>query len=160
MEENGIGPFIRPQEMGPIDREQFAYAFELANEAGSLSTPEDNPERFGVTLVDEELGEETRIRFTDQPINRAILALKKNCGNDSEMYFNVTMRFFAMLTILKCEELKSWMTEDKTRPGCVQLHTAVVYAGAEAALNKDGEYDIRDFFERVANIAKEPDVES
>ena len=108
-------------------------------------------------MVDEELGEETRIRFTNQPINRAIFALKKDCGDDSEMYFNVTMRFFAMLTILNTEEVKSWMTKDKSRPGCVQLHTALVYAGAEAALDKDGEFDMDEFFEKVENIALELD---
>ena len=43
MEEHEVGAVIRPQEMGPIDREQFAYAFELANKAGSTSLPEHNP---------------------------------------------------------------------------------------------------------------------
>lgn len=157
MNKRGTKRFIKPQEMGQIDREQFAYAFELANQAGSMAMPVENPEQYGVTLVDEESGEDTRIRFTDQPINRAILALKKHCGSDSVLYFNVTMRFFAMLTILKRQEVESWMTDDSSKPGCAQLHTAVVYAGAEATLDKDGEFDIDEFFERVENIASELD---
>jgi len=158
MTENEIGPVIQPHELGPVDREQFACAFELANNVGSQVIPAEDPGRFGVTLVDVELGEITQIRFSDQPINRAIFALKKKCGGDSETYFNVTMRFYAMLTILKCDEVTSWMMEDKTRSGCVQLDTAVVYAGAEADLDKDGEFNIPEFFDRVESIDQELDV--
>ena len=85
----------------------------------------------------------------------AILALKKNCEGDSKKFYNVSMRFFAMLTIMRSEEVKKWTTVDEDRPECVLLHTAVVYAGAEVALDKDGEFNREAFFESVARIATE-----
>ena len=159
MMQNEIEPVVQPHQLVPVDRERFAQVFELASRAASRVSPAESLGRSGVTLVDENLGETTRVRFADHPISRAILALKNSCRGDSKMYFNVTMRFFAMLTILKCDEEKSWVVEDKTRSGCVQLGMAVVYAGAEADLDKDGEFNIPEFFDRAASIAQELDVE-
>lgn len=160
MEEYEFEPFTPPHLLGPMDRDYFAYAFELANSAGNLTMPVENPEQCDVTLVDEESDELTLVQFTDHPINRAMLALKNNCEGDSEKFYNLSMRFFAMFPVMRSEEVKKWMTQDKDRPDCILLHPAVVYAGAEVALDKEGEFNIEEFFERVARIATELDEDS
>ena len=77
-EDDDISPFRAPHELESIDREIFAFAFQLAHSAGGLAMVVENPEQFGINLIDEEEDKISEIRFTDNPLNRAMFALKEH----------------------------------------------------------------------------------
>ncbi len=153
-----LKPFKRPDQLGPMDRDQFFFAFQIANSAGALSMPVNNPEQFGINLVDEEEESVKEIRFTDIPINRALLAVKKHFGDDTDSFQNFAMRFFAMFPVLGSDQVKKWEKTDPDDHRMALLHPAVIYAGAEANLDEEGNFNQRTFFEIVDRIA--PQVEN
>ena len=156
-EDDDISPFRAPHELESIDREIFAFAFQLAHSAGGLAMVVENPEQFGINLIDEEEDKISEIRFTDNPLNRAMFALKEHFGEGNEMFKNFSMRFFAMFPIMRSEEVKEWEKPDPSDSRATLLHPAVIFASAETPLNTEGEFDLDKFFQTVSIIDSELD---
>ena len=153
MTEEGVASILEPSTLGPIDKDQFSFAFDLAMRAGHLSMPVENPEQYGVNLVDDDSGEVTGLRFTDNPMNRAIFAVKQHFGDDHQQLLNFTMRFFALMDIFRKNAVAEWIKDDLDNPRAKAIHPAVIYAAAEVKLNKKGDFPLKKFLARVKEIA-------
>ena len=148
-------PIIKPEDLEPVARDQFAFAFKLSNCAAGLATPVQNPGLNKLNIVDEEKDEVTVIQFTDIPVNRAMFAAKGHFGNDEKSFLNFSMRFFAMGDIIKSEEVKEWMKPDEKNETFSLLHHAVIYAEAETPLDSEGGFNKDKFFKIVKEISLE-----
>lgn len=158
-EQAEVSCFTSPDKLSPMDRDQFAFVFQLANSAGALTMPVENPQQFGINIEGEDDETATAIRFTDVPINRALFAAKQHYGKDTASFFNFSTRFFAMFDVIKSEQIRKWTREDESDSRITLLHPAVIYVGAEARLDGQGRFDLTEFFNSVEKIAPEIDVD-
>lgn len=150
---NKLVPFPDPEKLPAMDREQFAFVFQLAQSAAGLAMPVENPAQFSVNLHDESSDEVTSLRFTDVPINRALLSAKKHFGKDTLSFFNFSTRFFAMFDVMRSEDIKKWTKKDAVDSRITLLHPAVICACAEARMDSEGRFNLGEFFNAVEAIA-------
>lgn len=69
-----------PRKAQTFTREKFAYYFAVAMSAAELRMPTRNPETVGVVL-DFEDGSTERLCLPDQPMNRAMLATRREISD-------------------------------------------------------------------------------
>ena len=141
-------------ELEPMDREQFSFAFNIAVQAGHYKMPIKNPEQYGFYLEDEEAGGVSKITLKDSPINRAGIAAIDHFEGDGEMFHNFMMRFWALIDLLNKKSAKKWINEDPDDTEATLIHPALIYAASEFELTKNGAFKVRDFLERVKEIAE------
>jgi hypothetical protein len=137
----------------PLDPKEFAFLVQVAQAAGTMRTPVTNPEQFGFNLVSED-GETTGIRFTDHPVNRAMLAVKEHYGEDRDRAVAAMMRLMAFWVIYRTVECDRWKKKDPEDVGFTLLHDSVMDVAATMPLNGDGHFDVPRFFAKVAEVAE------
>ncbi len=130
-----------------VPADEFRFAFGLALAAASLATPVENPENFGVNLV-EENGSVTRVNLKDRPDNRAALAIKKHCAGDSEKFKAIFTRYLAIRSLPFREPWLIVMDD-----GMIRLHEAMIDAAADFPVNGNGLFNVGAFYKRVAQLA-------
>jgi hypothetical protein len=130
-----------------VPTDEFRFAFSVALAAASLATPVENPQNFGINLLEED-GSVTRIAFTDRPANRAMLAIKKHCAGDSEKFKAICIRYMATKSLPFRDP---WLIT--TEDGMVQLHDAIIDAAADFPVNGRGLFNAQAFYQRVAQLA-------
>ncbi len=128
-----------------VSSEEFRFAFRLATSAASLDTPVENPETFGVDLLTDD-GGITRVRFKDRPMNRAMLAIGKHCGEDKEKARAIMTRYMALQGLPFREP---WFVSDS---GKIRIHGAVIDAAAECPVDGNGDFDAGAFYRQVAEL--------
>lgn len=128
-----------------VSLEEFRFAFRLATSAASLAMPVENPETFGVDLLTHD-GGITRVRFRDQPMNRAMLAIRKHCGRNTEKARAIMTRYMALQGLPFREP---WFVSDS---GMIRIHDAVIDAAADCPVDSDGNFDPEAFYRHVAEL--------
>jgi hypothetical protein len=84
-----------------------------------------------------EKGKVEQIGFTDIPMNRGMIALKERYGDDTDKFFSITMRIFAMIHIMHDPKMNKYMRESGEY---TEFHPAVLDAAAVVMLDKDGNF--------------------
>jgi hypothetical protein len=129
-----------------VPADEFRFAFRVALAAASLATPVENPQNFGVNLLEAD-GSVTRIAFTDRPNNRATFAIKKHCAGDSEKFKAICIRYMATRSLPFRDP---WLIT--TDDGMVQVHEAIIDAAADFPVNGRGLFNPQAFYQRVAQL--------
>lgn len=144
----------QPHEIEPMDKEQFAFALNIAMHAGHRSMPVKNPEQFSLNIYDDETGDISEISLVDNPMNRAGIAVKGHFEDDSEQLHNFMMRFLALLNFLDTKKAKDWIMKSKKDPEMEWIHPAVIDSAAEFSMNKKGKFPLKSFLKQVERIAE------
>jgi hypothetical protein len=128
-----------------VSVEEFRFAFNLAMSAASLDMPVENPETFGVDLLAND-GGITKVRFTDRPMNRAMLAIGNHCSGDTEKAWAIMTRYLALQGL---PFLEPWLVSED---GMIRIHDAVIDAAADCPVNGSGDFDAGAFYTHVAEL--------
>lgn len=148
----------------PVTVDELKEALQLFSgiHEGSVKTLEDPSDR-GLTLVDEDEGTSTRIRFTDNPLNRfGNIMADRFRGGDTAKFSALMMRIFAFMDIMQLEAVQSqWVKSDEDDANHIGLHPAVIDIAASYPLDGDGRFDPEGFLSAVKARAEEeyPDCE-
>lgn len=158
---NRIPDWIRdPTQLEPVDANELAEVLEQAVQvaSGEISAPD--PTQFGVTIRDEVDQTETRLQFTDHPMNRvAFWITHQRYQEDPRKAHNMVCRFLGLTRLIASHALEKWVRVDG---GAHMVHPAVVVAAATQPLNSFGLFDEEPFIEAVQRIAEEqfPEVDT
>lgn len=142
-------PFRSPDQIEPIDPDEFDTALNWAMNAASRKAVVTDPSKMGLNL-DLGNGRVEHIGFTDIPMNRALMALKERYGDSEKMFF-VSMRIFALFQIMHDPAMTKWMRQGGE---FTEVHPAVTEAAATIMLNNDGNFPVDIFFAKVEELSK------
>jgi len=76
-------------------------------------------------------GDIHQIRLTEDPLNRAGLAVREHCGRDSAKFQAFMKRYFAWVDIRDDARLARWV---RTEPDGSYIHDAILHAAATVPL--------------------------
>lgn len=138
------------EEMPPIDPDVFIVAVNFAMNAASGNAITDDPTKAGINLV-EENGSVSELRFTDIPMNRAMLALKERFAGDSAMFSSAATRMFALGKVLEDPRLSKWI---KHGDDSDEVHEAVIETAATIRLDANGEFPLDKFILQVEELTE------
>lgn len=144
-----INPLPSYDKLQTIDPDEFDTALGWYMNAAAKKAIVENPTNLGLTLIDEN-GKVSGIRFTDIPLNRGMVALKERYGNDSDKYFSVATRMFALFKILHDPALGEWMRRGEE---ITEVHPAVIDAAATVRINFEGNFTLEEFIVKVKELA-------
>lgn len=130
-----------------VEPEEIVFAMLAGDAAAKLKTPVENPSLYGINLVDEKNGKVSRLTFTDNPFNRAMLAVKDHSKGDQ--FISIMMRILSLHEILENDKLKEWVRISDD--GSEEIADALIYAAAKAPLSLRKKFRIRD----ILRFAKE-----
>lgn len=100
---------VKPEEIKPVDVEEFSFAFAVGAAAYAYRMPMRSPTENKLLLEDEK-GDVQEIRITDVPLNRAALAIRDQCQGDMEMFQAIMHRIFALMKLQSHEKMQQWTT--------------------------------------------------
>ncbi len=143
--------FLRPEEVKPVDVEEFSFALAVGGAAYAYRMPMSSPSENKILLEDEE-GNIEEIRLTDVPLNRAALAIRDQCRGDMEMFQSIMHRVFAFMNLRNHEKMQRW-TKQSDDPEQIGIHSAVIEAAATLPLDQYGHFEPNRFFQTVEVIA-------
>ena len=153
MSERGMKGFLK--RAIPLDPQEFAFAFDLFQAAGSSKMPTKNPTQCIVNL-DMGGGRIDKLAFADIPFNRGMLAISRHFADESDKYYAFMLRLDALSDLLRDESdiARQWIRPMKNdgRDG-KDIHAAVVDLSATAPLNSKGCFNHKTFFAAVKNLA-------
>ena len=152
---NELPQVPEPHKLGPMDREQFAFAMQLSSHASVLNTPVENPAAKAINIIDPETDELMRVAPRDIPFNRAMIAAVEHFEGDVVNATNFWLRLMALTRLMQNETMQAWKKSDPEDPRATLFHNAVIYAAAELPLQADGNFSEDEFFSRAAEIADE-----
>ena len=153
MNEKNTQRFPAPNNLEPMDREQFSFAFSIAIEAAHRSMPVKNPEQFSLNILDDKDKNITKISLTDNPLNRAGIVVIEHFGDDLFQFHNFMMRFMAIINLFDKKAAKDWIKNDPEDPDLSWIHPTFIYSAAEVGLKKNGNFPVRAFLKKVQEIA-------
>ena len=134
---------LGPERALAFDFDEFAYYFEIAFAAGALKMPVENPEQYGLD-IEMEPGHVERIQFTDNSLNRTMLALQKEI-DDPGKFVSFSYRFFALMDMIRNEALSRWVRRDETESRWKEVHPALIDVARRIKMNKKGKFSVRAF---------------
>ena len=140
-----------PADFPAMDPTVFSFVYEVASRAATLQSPVKNPETMGIILEYPD-GTEHKIRFTDRPISRAMLAARRrlrfagsrspiltsaapSCKSSSQRSraSMVAWKSISSRARRKCPGAFSWASRDAARsPAFTQYATA--FSGSPTAM--------------------------
>jgi hypothetical protein len=135
-----LRPLKKPNECIPISSDDFAFAFEIAMKGVGKEILIRDPTSMGLTILDDEAGQSTEIRFTDMPMTRALIALKEHFGDNPDIYQSMVWRIFGLLRILRDPDLSYWMKPDPDDSDALLVHKALLDAAAILRLSEEGQF--------------------
>jgi len=137
-----FSPFATPyEELAPIDPDEFAKVFNFAMQASmGQVTLKDDPSKARFKM-EQENGSFQSMQFGNSPYILMIAAINEIYEHDTAMSFNATLRFNALLNLIRSPKMSSWIIKDNTSFGISEL---VVKAAATVSLQPDGEFNIAD----------------
>jgi hypothetical protein len=141
---------VMPQskDIGPVTREELAFAVDLTDAATSHQMPMRSPADFRLLLEDD--GEVQEVQFADAPINRAVLALAEHFKGDSQQYYRVSFRMFALWRIMRSKEVQTRL-QSKDR---VAVFGAIVEVAAAFPLSPGIRFRKEPFLQRVDEVIR------
>ncbi len=113
-----------------VDPQEFMFVLRLIAAASTYKMPMDSPTRYGFALKTE-AGEVQQYRLTEDPLNRAGLAVREHCGQDSAKFHALMKRYFAWVDIRDHEGLSRWV---RRHPDGTYIHDAILHAAATVPL--------------------------
>ena len=146
-----------PETLPPVDIEEFVFQAQLAAAAYARRAPTKNPSERGFIFEGQD-GTEEEFKFGDIPINRAFMAVADNMAETEvsrEKSFNILVRIWAVGDMIRSDRIKEWQKECEDDPARILIHESVLTAGAVLPLNKRGSFNEEEFFQKVAELAKE-----
>ena len=144
-----IKPFPSYDKIQQIDPDEFITTFIWAMNAARGEAHLDSPTKQKLNIR-EDGGNISQIVFTDHPTNRVIFAIKERYRGDTDKFFSVATRIFAIGNILRDPSMSKWV---KSTGENVELHTAVVAAAATVPINSEGEFNLDEFKSKVEELA-------
>lgn len=143
-------PFPKFKDAIPFDPDEFNTALNWYQNTAIKKAQITNPEEFGVN-INMGNGKVEHISFTDIPMNRGMIALKERYGHDTDKFFSIAMRIFALIHIMHDDHLKKYQRigEDFT-----EVHPAVTDAAALVMLGEDGFFPVELFISQVEELIK------
>jgi hypothetical protein len=111
-----------------LTREELQFALELMDAAATMKMPVDNPSSKPINIIDEENDEIITVTLTDNPFNRAHLALAKQF--DFEKQLAVTFRLGALTKLIDRGVCTPW----GLRGAGDTITDAIIYATGKAQL--------------------------
>jgi len=103
-------------------------------------TLKDDPSKARFKM-EQENGSFQSMQFGNSPYILMIAAINEIYEHDTAMSFNATLRFNALLNLIRSPKMSSWIIKDNTSFGISEL---VVKAAATVSLQPDGEFNIAD----------------
>lgn len=144
-----------PRKAQTFTREEFTYYFAVAMSAAELRTPTRNPETVGV-VVDLEDGSAERFYLADHPMNRAMLATRREI-DDAWMFSSFQWRFWALMELVRDKKLGDFFRESPDTPGGGQLHHGVFEVAGQLPLTKQGHFRSGEFLRQLQAFARVDD---
>ena len=123
-----------------IDPEEMMFAVQLAQAAAGRRYHVGNPGAVPIIIEDEELGRTTEIRLTDDPMNRAGLAIAQHFEGDSEKAFSCMMRMLAFEKLYRDEgdgRLAKWIRRDESDPEFDEIREEVIALAATFPIEQE-----------------------
>jgi hypothetical protein len=124
--------------------DEFAYYFGVAISAAELTLPTRNPETVGVVVVEHEGGSVERLSLVDNPMNRALLATKREIG-DAWKFSSFVWRFWALMELIGANRLGGFTQQVADAPEARHMHPAVIDVARRLTLTKQGHFRAHEF---------------
>jgi hypothetical protein len=131
----------------PIDPERFQFAFRVCDAAVAMKSPHVDPRQFGIDTGDDD-GAAERSSFADEPIDRGMLAVKKEFPDPAE-FASMSFRLLTFGEIVSDPELREMGLIREDEFGRTEIHPAVIVALATAPFRNSGKLDKRAYFALV-----------
>jgi len=142
-----------PKWILPVDPEEFQYALQLGNAAGTHQMPIDNPETKGIDLIDEDTGTIEEIRFKDNLTNRFGGANAQGFGEDESKFYSIMNRIAALMRLLSDDErVKPYLKTQPEDSEHTMINNALIEVMAKFPISEDGEIDKDAFFREVEEL--------
>jgi hypothetical protein len=140
---------VRPEDMLPLSMEDFEWGWNIAMAAASGAMPMVSPANRGSLLLEDE-GEITEIRFTDTVMSRMMFAVKDHFGKNNPKWPSFMSRYWALQELQSDARMNRWARPDGE---CVRLFEGLMEAAATLPLrSSDGGFDPDQYFARVEAI--------
>jgi len=136
-----------PRNAQTFAREEFAYYFAVAMSAAELRMRTGNPETVGV-VVELEDGSTEGLCLADHPMNRAMLATRREISN-AWMFLSFQWRFWALMELVHDNKLGNFFRESPDAPGSGEVHPAVLEAAGRLPLTKQGHFRPAEFLRNL-----------
>ena len=146
----------RPENIKPVDPEQFGFAMQLGSAAASYRMPMESPTKQGLNIEMSD-GTVQRLAFTDIPMNRAAMAIRDHFAPDMETARAAMMRWMALIRISSSEKMTRWRRRPADDSDNIEIYAAVFDAAATVPLTDTGDFDEELFFRKVEEIAADED---
>jgi hypothetical protein len=117
-------------EAPPVDPQEFMFVLRLIAAASTYKMPMASPTRYGFALKTDD-GEVHQYQLTEDPLNRAGLAVREHCGQDSAKFHALMKRYLAWADIRADERLSRWIRQ---HPDGTYVHDAILHAAATVPL--------------------------
>ena len=143
--------FLKPEEIPAVDLDHFIFAFSVGDAAASYRMPMKSQCENKFVISDDKESQE--FVLTDNPLNRATLAIREQCGDDGEMFQAVMYRLFALMKVLDNKKIQRWTRVSAKKSDGIEIHPAVLEAAASLPLNKRGRFQVQGFLKAVEAIA-------
>lgn len=152
--EKTLGLLRNPEQLPPLNVEEFLFALNLGSAAYSLRMPMKSPAEEGLTLRDQD-GRLTRISVTDIPFNRATIAVRDHFAPHWQKFTSFMMRFSALQALCDVPEMEEWVTQSPGPDPQLVVHGAVLRVAATLPLTAGALFDKESFFRTVRDLAQE-----
>jgi hypothetical protein len=138
----------RTRDIGPVAPEELAFAINLTYAATSYKMPMRSPANRGFRLEDE--GDTTEFQFTDAPFNRCLFALAEHASGDTQQFYRVSFRIFALSHIMRGKEVRRRLE----RSGSESFLNAIIEVASSFPLSRGIRFKEGPFLERVDETAR------
>ena len=130
------------EDVKKIKTDEFLSHFNLFSEVmtGKVD-PIKKPSSLPIRIQGDEIDEAINLRFTDVPFNKAMMAVKQNCGRDKGKFFSVITRIWALAEIFRNppKRLGKWVYKEA---GDLKVDDNLIEAAASAQIKSDGNFHI------------------
>lgn len=146
----------KPWQFPALDVAKFKFAFAHVSAAAALKAPVENPENIEFGWLEEDTGDVTTYRLSDNPMNRLMIALKDHFEPGPE-YMSAAMRFNAFGELYQDGALDDYIRDDPGDPDAMEVHEAVLEVTATFPFNADLEFDRESLLKAIQRRAAEID---
>jgi hypothetical protein len=140
----------RPQDISPLDPDDFVAAYEYAAMVAEYELLEEIP-GIGEPFLVPGVG---RLRLTNMFDNRFGLAAARHFGNETEEFMSFMWRVLALLRILKHPLMKKYVRE---RSDHSEVYRAIFEVAAKHQLSDNYVFTPASFFAELCRVAKRMD---
>jgi hypothetical protein len=135
-----------------FDRDEFATAFAWAMNAASGAAQIADPTTVGFDFDDED-GTPMQLRFNDMPLTRVGIAMRERySATDPDRAMSAMFRIWALMDLLRSGRLDEWVRLARDGSGEREVAAPVVYAAAVVPLNREYQFPVWAFIQRVRQI--------